>query len=102
MNRYEGDFPKLSKSNSISFNGMLFYFKKIDGCYVAFEYKTKIQINHSFEKEVLISRSTTKFIKGALVDTGSICQMCQEVMEFIRPGEGFTTHMTGSDNICKR
>jgi len=56
----------------------------------------------NFEKEVLVSRSTTKFIKGALVDTGSICQMCQEVMEFIRPGEGFTTHMTGSDNICKR
>lgn len=54
MNRYEGDFPKLSKSNSISFNGMLFYFKKVDGCCVAFEYKTKIQINHSFEKEVLI------------------------------------------------
>ena len=57
-------------------------------------------INHN--KEIVVAKSTTKFIKGELVDTGSICQMCMEVMEFIRPGEGFTTHMTGSDNICKR
>ena len=70
MNIYEGDFPKLSKSNSISFNGMLFYFKKVDGCYVAFEYKTNIQINHSFEKEVLIEwlSNNTERIKERIND----------------------------------
>lgn len=73
MNRYEGDFPKLNKNNSVSFNGMLFYFCKVNKyCYAAFEYKTKIQINHSFEKEVLIEwlSNNTEKIKKRINELG--------------------------------
>jgi hypothetical protein len=54
------------------------------------------------DKEIIVQKSVTKFIKGELIDTGSVCQFCHEIMEFIRPGEGFTTIIGGSPNICKK
>ena len=51
---FEGDIPKLSKINSCSAGGLVFYIKKIDNIYVAYEYKSKVQVNESFEKQALI------------------------------------------------
>lgn len=53
-------------------------------------------------KEVTCNKSVTKFVKGELIDSASICQFCMEPMEVLRPGEGFTTFMHGSENICKK
>lgn len=50
----------------------------------------------------LLFCSVTKFVKGELIDSASICQFCMEPMEVLRPGEGFTTFMHGSENICKK
>ena len=53
VNRYEGDFPRMNKSSSIAVDGMLFYVKKIGKVFVAYEYKSKIQVNESFDKDKL-------------------------------------------------
>ena len=42
--KFEDSFPKLSKANSFSSGGLLFYVKKFQGSYVVWEYKTKIKI----------------------------------------------------------
>ena len=51
---FEDDIPKLSKTNSCSAGGLVFYIKRIDNIYVAYEYKSKVQVNESFEKQALI------------------------------------------------
>ena len=51
---HSGEFPKLSKSNSIAIDGLLFYIKKVGNIYVAYEYKTKLQIIPAVSKEKLI------------------------------------------------
>ena len=53
VNRYEGDFPRMNKSSSIAVDGMLFYIKKIDKLFVAYEFKSKIQVNESFDRDKL-------------------------------------------------
>ena len=53
VSRYEGDFPRMNKNNSITADGMLFYVKKIDKLFVAYEFKSKIQVNESFDREKL-------------------------------------------------
>ena len=53
VNRYEGDFPRMNKNNSIAVDGMLFYVKKIDKLFVAYEFKSKIQVNESFDRDKL-------------------------------------------------
>ena len=53
INRYEGDFPRMNKSSSIAVDGMLFYVKKIDKLFVAYEFKSKIQVNESFDRDKL-------------------------------------------------
>ena len=53
VNRYEGDFPRMNKGSSIAVDGMLFYVKKIDKLFVAYEFKSKIQVNESFDKDKL-------------------------------------------------
>ena len=53
VNRYEGDFPRMNKSSSIAVDGMLFYVKKIDKLFVAYEFKSKIQVNESFDRDKL-------------------------------------------------
>ena len=39
--------------------------------------------------------------EGNRKDLAAKCPECNEVRELV-PYEGMTTHMTGSDNICKR
>jgi len=46
-------------------------------------------------------KSVISFKNGKISDTGSICPACGKTMNDINP-VGFTTHMTGSDNICKK
>ena len=53
VNRYEGDFPRMNKTSSIAVDGMLFYVKKIDKVFVAYEFKSKIQVNESFDRDKL-------------------------------------------------
>ena len=53
VNRYEGDFPRMNKSSSIAVDGMLFYVKKIDKVFVAYEFNSKIQVNESFDRDKL-------------------------------------------------
>ena len=53
VNRYEGDFPRMNKTSSIAVDGMLFYVKKIDKVFVAYEFKSKIQVNESFDRDEL-------------------------------------------------
>lgn len=38
---------------------------------------------------------------GKSHNTGSICSVCGSKMDSLNP-MGFTTYMTGSDNICKK
>lgn len=52
--RYEDEFPKLSKSNSIALGSHIFYFKKVRGVYVCWDYKTKIKIVSTDNKDRLI------------------------------------------------
>ena len=54
VNRYEGDFPRMNKNSSIAVDGMLFYIKKIDKLFVAYEFKSKIQVNESFDRDKLL------------------------------------------------
>ena len=49
--RFEGDYPKLSKVNSFTCGGLLFYIKKHDGSYIVWEYKTKIKIVATDKKD---------------------------------------------------
>lgn len=44
LDKFEGKFPKFTASNSFSAGGYVFYYKKIDGSYVVYEYKTRIKI----------------------------------------------------------
>ena len=53
VSRYEGDFPRMNKTSSIAVDGMLFYVKKIDKVFVAYEFKSKIQVNESFDRDKL-------------------------------------------------
>lgn len=53
VNRYEGDFPRINKNNSIAVDGMLFYVKKIGNLFVAYEFKSKIRIKGNFDKDML-------------------------------------------------
>lgn len=53
-NKFEGDFPKLSKSNSLVLGEYIIYIKKIDTSYVAFEYKTRLRVVATDSKERLI------------------------------------------------
>ena len=55
LDKYEGNFPKLSKSNSLVVDGLMFYMKKLDGSYIAWEYKSKIKIVATDDKERLIT-----------------------------------------------
>lgn len=41
---FEGEFPRLGKSNSFSIDGLLFYIRKENNGYVAYEYKSKLKI----------------------------------------------------------
>ena len=54
LDKYEGNFPKLSKSNSLVVDGLMFYIKKIGKSYVAWEYKSRIKIVATDNKERLI------------------------------------------------
>ena len=53
VSRYEGDFPRMNKTNNIAVDGMLFYVKKIEKVFVAYEFKSKIQVNESFDRDKL-------------------------------------------------
>jgi len=56
-------------------------------------------IKYSQVQTVFKSKS---FIQdGEIVDSGSICPKCENIMESINP-VGFTTFITGSENICKK
>lgn len=48
-----------------------------------------------------VEKSKISFKNGKMFDSGSICPECKEVMKPVNP-EGYTTHMTGSENICKK
>ena len=52
---FEGNFPKLSKVNSLALGSNIIYIKNIDGGYVAIDYKTKIKIVATTSKERLIN-----------------------------------------------
>ena len=43
----------MNKTSSIAVDGMLFYIKKIDKLFVAYEFKSKIQVNESFDRDKL-------------------------------------------------
>lgn len=55
LDKFEGDFPKLSKSNSVVIGNSIIYFKKVKGVYVAWDYKTKIKIVATDSKERLLT-----------------------------------------------
>ena len=63
------------------------------------KYKCKNQQCKAFDQEIVVAKSTTKFINGELVDSASICPVCGEKMQFIRPGEGFTTFISGTNDV---
>ena len=54
LDRYEGDFPKLSKANSLALGKHIFYMKKIGSVYVCWDYKSKIKIVSTDNKPRLI------------------------------------------------
>ena len=66
LDKYEGNFPKLSKSNSLVVDGLMFYMKKLNGSNIAWEYKSKIKIVATDNKERLIDwlYKNIKEIKG--------------------------------------
>lgn len=51
VQRWEGDFPRLSKSNSFTLDGRKFYMKKIDGIYVLFDVETRVKVLATTTKE---------------------------------------------------
>ena len=55
LDKFEGNFPKLSKSNSVVVGKNIIYFKKIKSVYVCWDYKTKIKIIATNDKERLMS-----------------------------------------------
>lgn len=63
-------------------------------------YVCKNKICVKFDKEQT-HNTVMKFVDGEFTDSGSVCPVCKSKMDRIDP-EGFTTTMTGSDNICKR
>ena len=65
------------------------------------KYKCKNKKCKKFNKEQIVAKSISKFVDGKIIDSASLCPKCDAVMESIDPA-GFTTHMTGSDNICKK
>ena len=52
--KFEGDFPKLSKSNSLAVGSSIIYIKKIGKSYIAWDYKTRIKVVATDSKERLI------------------------------------------------
>lgn len=42
--RYDGEFPKLSKVNSFASGGRIFYIKKVENIFVVYDYVTKLNI----------------------------------------------------------
>jgi len=53
IDKFEGEFPKLSKVNSLAIRSHIIYFKKFQGSFVAWDYKTKIKIVATDNKERL-------------------------------------------------
>jgi hypothetical protein len=74
LDKYEGNFPKLSKSNSLVVDGLMFYMKKLNGSYIAWEYKSKIKIVATDNKERLIDwlYKNIKEIQGRLSENKNI------------------------------
>ena len=74
LDKYEGNFPKLSKSNSLVVDGLMFYMKKLNGSYIAWEYKSKIKIVATDNKERLIDwlYKNIKEIQGRLDENKNI------------------------------
>ena len=74
LDKYEGNFPKLSKSNSLVVDGLMFYMKKLNGSYIAWEYKSKIKIVATDNKERLIDwlYKNIKEIQGRLIENKNI------------------------------
>ena len=74
LDKYEGNFPKLSKSNSLVVDGLMFYTKKLNGSYIAWEYKSKIKIVATDNKERLIDwlYKNIKEIQGRLDENKNI------------------------------
>jgi phage FluMu protein Com len=66
------------------------------------KYKCKNIECKAFNKEIIIEKSVSKFIKGEFVDSGSICPECKQIMEVVKPSQGFTTFIHGGPNICKK
>ncbi len=54
-----------------------------------------------FNKGQTVLKSKSYIENGEIVDSGSICPNCKQIMECENP-KGFTTYMAGSDNICKK
>lgn len=52
--KFEGNFPKLSKSNSIAIGSSIVYIKKVGVVYVAWDYKKKVKLVSTDSKERLI------------------------------------------------
>lgn len=52
--KFKGDFPKLSKSNSLVVGPNIIYIKKMNGSFIAFDYITKIKIVATDGKQRLI------------------------------------------------
>lgn len=71
--KYEDSFPKLSKVNSLVADGVIFYFKSDNGSFVAWEYKTKIKIVATNDKERLKKWLVDNIveIKRRLLELGS-------------------------------
>ena len=44
VDKFEGKFPRLSKSNSIAVDGHIFYVKKVSVIYVAYDYESKFKV----------------------------------------------------------
>ena len=63
LEKFEGNFPKLSKSNSVVVGNNIIYFKKVKGVYVAWDYKTRIKIVATDSKERLLSWLQSKDIE---------------------------------------
>jgi hypothetical protein len=62
LDKFEGEFPKLSESNSVVVGSRIIYFKKVDGIYVCWDYRTKIKVAAVAMKD--IEQSKAKASKG--------------------------------------
>jgi hypothetical protein len=63
------------------------------------KYKCENKECFDFDKEIIVDKSICKFVQGQFVDSASICLACGKIMKFIRPGEGFTTFIAGTNDV---